>query len=186
MRRTSRHDRHGKHHGPHRRPARGASHQYHGSRGARDPARMSYRPHRRLGPHTADMMFAGNHPTIRLHAMYPELEPPEAIETYKKSVQKHLKRCPLCDTLNALQNDECVTCGWSGQFIRSQVHVVDAFLRLLQRCPGLSSHLNAAARTPRPRHSRWALVPSRTASVWQRLSRLLRQVLGRRTTDFRA
>lgn len=53
-------------------------------------------------------------------------------------VSLHLKRCPLCSTLNSVQNRECVTCCWSGRFEQDPETIESSFLELVDRCPEIA------------------------------------------------
>ncbi len=59
-------------------------------------------------------------------------------DLYKRHAALNLKRCPLCGTLNARHNAECVTCRWHGAFHDDPEHIEDGLARLLDHCPDLA------------------------------------------------
>ena len=57
------------------------------------------------------------------------------VEASRRLASAHLKRCPLCESLNAAANTECFVCSWRGMFDRDAINIEDALRRLLRRCP---------------------------------------------------
>lgn len=82
---------------------------------------------------------------------------------------KRLKSCPLCGTLNVLENRECFSCRWSGEFDH------DARLIRLRL---------AEIALVQPRLRELWMVEARP-TVWQKLRRKLRG-FGRRKVDYHA
>lgn len=58
-------------------------------------------------------------------------------ELLRRQVATHLKRCPLCESLNSISNRECVTCRWHGAFEHDPELVEASFNELIDRCPEL-------------------------------------------------
>lgn len=52
-----------------------------------------------------------------------------------------LKRCPLCGTINASGNGECVTCCWRGSFERDPETIEEGLYEMMVRCPELAEAL---------------------------------------------
>ena len=50
----------------------------------------------------------------------------------------NLKRCPLCGTLNARQNAECITCRWHGAFEDDPLSIEEGLMEMIDRCPDLA------------------------------------------------
>lgn len=75
-----------------------------------------------------------------------------------------LKRCPLCGTLNAAENDDCFTCSWHGSFETDPYEIEAGLIDLMDRCPELTDYI-----PQRPRRSRF-----------QRLLTWAARLLGRR------
>lgn len=46
-----------------------------------------------------------------------------------------LKMCPLCDTINSKEVEECFVCGWHGRFKTDRLSVLRGLRSLLSRCP---------------------------------------------------
>lgn len=59
----------------------------------------------------------------------------------KRLAQAHLKRCPLCDTLNARTNDECFVCGWKGTFDSDSFRLEQGLYRMMRQMPDLRDEL---------------------------------------------
>ncbi|RYG19927.1 hypothetical protein EON82_20850 [bacterium] len=49
-----------------------------------------------------------------------------------------LKRCPLCEAVNAESSDACFVCGWAGAFDREPDEVQASFEALVAQCPALA------------------------------------------------
>ncbi len=49
-----------------------------------------------------------------------------------------LKRCPLCGTLNAAENQECFTCSWHCSFDTNHWDLEESLFDLMDRCPSLT------------------------------------------------
>lgn len=45
--------------------------------------------------------------------------------------------CPLCRTVNLLENDSCFCCHWEGKFDRDPNHIESALYEMVYRCPEL-------------------------------------------------
>lgn len=60
-----------------------------------------------------------------------------------------LKRCPLCEAVNAETSDACFVCGWAGEFERDADGVQSSLDDLVARCPEI------AALKPRRRRASW-------------------------------
>jgi len=52
-----------------------------------------------------------------------------------------LKRCPLCGTINASSNPECVTCCWAGSFEKDPEVIEEGLYEMMVRCPELADAL---------------------------------------------
>jgi hypothetical protein len=61
-----------------------------------------------------------------------------------------LKRCPLCGTINALSNGECVTCCWHGSFEDDPETIEEGLYEMMVRCPELAEALLERP-APKPR-----------------------------------
>lgn len=48
-----------------------------------------------------------------------------------------LKRCPLCDSINARANRECFVCGWAGKFDHDLQAIAEAMDFLVEQCPDI-------------------------------------------------
>lgn len=59
----------------------------------------------------------------------------------RKFATENLKRCPVCGSVNARQNYECVTCRWHGRFDTDPRAIEEGLDELLDRCPELSDSL---------------------------------------------
>lgn len=68
--------------------------------------------------------------------------PISVVEARRRLACENLKRCPVCDTLNASTNEECFVCRWHGKFYRDPVSIEEGLSKLVSRCPTL--------RAPRP------------------------------------
>lgn len=53
----------------------------------------------------------------------------------KKGISKMLKVCPVCETLNSAEQDECFICSWHGKFVEDEGTINDALDELILRCP---------------------------------------------------
>lgn len=62
-----------------------------------------------------------------------------------------LKRCPLCGTINSAGNNDCVTCGWHGQFESDPETIEEGLYEMMVRCPELAE---ALLERPAPRRTR--------------------------------
>lgn len=60
-----------------------------------------------------------------------------------------LKRCPLCEAVNAEASAACFVCGWSGTFERDAEGLQDSLDEIVARCPEI------AALKPKRRIIRW-------------------------------
>lgn len=83
----------------------------------------------------------------------------------RKQISLSLKRCPLCDSINARSNMECFTCRWAGEFDYSEAGIRSALDALVDRCPELSG----------------LAVPAPTETLGTKIRRMLR-----RRIDYRA
>ena len=50
-----------------------------------------------------------------------------------------LKRCPLCEAVNAEASATCFVCGWSGEFGRDSQDLQSSLDDLVARCPELAA-----------------------------------------------
>jgi len=83
-------------------------------------------------------------------------------ETQLKLASANLKRCPLCESINAKQNAECFVCGWTGLFDNDPQSVAAGLEELLMRCPELVELVE------RPAKKRTDLM-HRVRAFWNRL-----------------
>jgi len=102
----------------------------------------------------------------------------DRIDAQRRRAAEALKRCPLCDAINARSNEECFVCNWHGAFDHDPVHVEAGLDELLDRCPELA---NAMMEPPEEQ------VPPARFSAWNVLCGAFRrffrhQFFGRRTT----
>lgn len=49
-----------------------------------------------------------------------------------------LKRCPLCEAVNAEASSACFVCGWAGTFERDPDDLQASFDALVAQCPDLA------------------------------------------------
>lgn len=49
-----------------------------------------------------------------------------------------LKRCPLCEAVNAEASPACFVCGWAGEFARDPDELQASFDALIAQCPNLA------------------------------------------------
>lgn len=73
-----------------------------------------------------------------------------------------LKRCPLCEAVNAEASDACFVCGWTGEFERDAQGLQSSFDDLVARCPEI------AALKPKRRRASWV---DRLRRLWQKETR---------------
>jgi len=73
------------------------------------------------------------------------------IEARQRLAATNLKRCPLCDSLNAAANSECFVCRWHGQFLQDQKSIEEGLADLLNKCP---EYQEKPVRKPRSKVSR--------------------------------
>ncbi len=83
-------------------------------------------------------------------------------EKRRRIAQSNLKRCPLCNALNARANDDCFVCGWAGRFDHDPFRIEESLIRLIYQCPELDQEI--------PR------VPKKPTWLQRALSRLRRHV----------
>ncbi|MBX3119605.1 MAG: hypothetical protein KF784_11110 [Fimbriimonadaceae bacterium] len=50
----------------------------------------------------------------------------------------HLKRCPVCGTVNSTQTHECVMCRWHGEFDHDHESIEMGLTELFDKCPDLA------------------------------------------------
>lgn len=67
-----------------------------------------------------------------------------------------LKRCPLCEAVNAESNRACFVCGWEGNFDRDAEEVQASFDALIAQCPDLQDMVTKPAK-----RSWWSQVKKR-------------------------
>lgn len=60
------------------------------------------------------------------------------------------KVCPLCETLNVKENEECFVCAWHGQFDGQPERVHDAVMDILQHCPVILDCITKEPEPPKP------------------------------------
>ena len=75
-----------------------------------------------------------------------------------------LKRCPLCEAVNAEASLACFVCGWAGNFDRDADDLQTSLDDLVAQCPDLAD-LRTAPKTSRG----WL---ARLRSAWNRWMRL--------------
>lgn len=59
------------------------------------------------------------------------------LDNNRKLAVNNLKRCPVCDTVNARLNDECFVCRWHGEFDTDPASVEEGLIDVLEHCPEL-------------------------------------------------
>jgi hypothetical protein len=74
-------------------------------------------------------------------------------ETELRRLPLELKRCPLCGTINAVSNGECVTCSWAGSFEQDPEIIEEGLYEMMVRCPELAEALLDVPDTKKPRFS---------------------------------
>lgn len=52
-------------------------------------------------------------------------------ETRRRIAQSNLKRCPLCNALNARVNGTCFVCGWHGTFDHDPFRIEESLIRMI-------------------------------------------------------
>lgn len=52
-------------------------------------------------------------------------------ETRRRIAQSNLKRCPLCNALNARVNRDCFVCGWHGAFDHDPFRIEESLIRMI-------------------------------------------------------
>lgn len=74
------------------------------------------------------------------------------IEASRKLAAANLKRCPVCEALNAASNAECFVCRWHGEFDHDAKAIEEGLKQLLNRCPEIKSvNKKMPAKAPRRR-----------------------------------
>lgn len=58
-------------------------------------------------------------------------------ETRRRIAQTNLKRCPLCNALNAQANTDCFICGWHGGFDHDPFRIEESLIRLIYQSPDM-------------------------------------------------
>jgi hypothetical protein len=84
---------------------------------------------------------------------------------YRKHAAQHLKRCPVCGTLNAVRNDECITCRWHGSFERDVESIEEGLIEMIDRCPEL---VQAILPPPRRRFRLWSWLGETLGRIFRR------------------
>ncbi len=56
--------------------------------------------------------------------------------------------CPLCESLNLAENQECFVCGWQGQFDDDPYLIEERLYDLLAECPEVLGLIGRAGRRP--------------------------------------
>jgi hypothetical protein len=59
------------------------------------------------------------------------------LDSHRKLAIDNLKRCPVCDTVNAMMNMECFVCRWHGEFDHDPISVEAGLYEVLEQCPEL-------------------------------------------------
>lgn len=79
----------------------------------------------------------------------------------KRLSRRHLKVCPLCESLNAAKNAECFVCGWHGDFLRSGSVIEAALEDLIVASPELYAAVQRNLKPPTltQRLRRWICGP---------------------------
>ena len=67
-------------------------------------------------------------------------------EANRKLAQSNLKVCPLCDSLNSVENTQCCVCTWHGWFIHDPREIERGLRHLLRRCPEFRAKMPALPR----------------------------------------
>ena len=75
--------------------------------------------------------------------------PIQPSEARRRIAQSNLKRCPLCNALNARANDDCFVCGWHGRFDHDPFRIEESLIKLIYQCPEFD------APAPRPETGMW-------------------------------
>jgi len=52
-------------------------------------------------------------------------------ETRRRIAQSNLKRCPLCNALNARANGSCFVCGWHGSFDHDPFRIEESLIKMI-------------------------------------------------------
>jgi hypothetical protein len=60
------------------------------------------------------------------------------MHTSSRLLLDSLKRCPLCEAVNAESSAACFVCGWEGAFDREADEVQASFEALVAQCPDLA------------------------------------------------
>lgn len=80
---------------------------------------------------------------------------------------QNLKRCPLCGTLNARLNGECVTCRWHGVFESDPFQIQEGLNEIMDRCPDFGDLATFLGTRP------GTFVKVRKRPFWKRLIRAI-------------
>lgn len=62
-----------------------------------------------------------------------------SMHTSPRLLLDSLKRCPLCEAVNAESSAACFVCGWSGEFERDAEDLKTSFDDLVARCPQIAA-----------------------------------------------
>lgn len=60
------------------------------------------------------------------------------MDARRRIAAESLKRCPLCNAINSIHNEECFVCTWRGEFDHDPEHVDQGLGELLVQCPELA------------------------------------------------
>lgn len=83
------------------------------------------------------MRFGRGAPTYLKDMPGAHISLPKHSRISRELLAAHLKLCPLCNHLVALECDECTFCAWRGQFVHDEFAIEAAFERLVVECPEL-------------------------------------------------
>lgn len=92
-------------------------------------------------------------------------------ELHRRHAAQSLKRCPLCNTLNARQNTECVTCRWHGSFDSDPFRIEEGLEQMMKRCPDFRDDYPAQHHSG-PNLRWWRRLAMPAVSLWRRTLRL--------------
>jgi len=94
----------------------------------------------------------------------------ERIEAQRRRAAEALKRCPLCDAINAMSNEECFVCTWHGEFNHDPDNVEAGLGELLDRCPELADAMMTpvADSQENARMGRWSVFCGALRSFFSR------------------
>lgn len=94
-----------------------------------------------------------------------------SLESRLHGASKQIKVCPVCESVNSVDQVECFVCSWQGEFIRDEVAVYAALNELILRCPSYHDDEEVDRE------------PAQSYSLSQRLQLMIARLKGHRPFD---